>query len=114
MQRARHGDFREISGHSVLTLATLGGAKALEIEHEVGSLEVGKAADLAAFPLRDAGPIHDPEATAVFALPGTPASFVAVAGEVLVRDGVLLGYDQSLEQRVQASADALERWLATT
>ena len=29
-----------------------------------------------------------PIAAAVFALPGTPASFVAVAGEILVRDGV--------------------------
>jgi 5-methylthioadenosine/S-adenosylhomocysteine deaminase len=114
MQRAHHGDFREIDGHTVLTLATLGGARALGIEDQVGSLEVGKAADLAAFPLRNAGPVHDPEATAVFALPGTLASFVAVAGEVLVRDGVLLGYDQSLEKRVQSSANALGRWARTT
>ena len=114
MQRARHGDFREISGHTVLWLATLGGARALGIEREVGTLEVGKAADLAAFPLRSAGPVHDPEAAVVFGLPGTVASFVTVAGEVLVRDGALLGYDAALDQRVQASADALERWLSTT
>ena len=114
MQRARHGDRREMSGHTVLALATLEGARALGIEHEVGTLEVGKAADLAAFPLRNAGPVHDPEAAAVFGLPGTAASFVAVAGEVLVRDGVVLGYDPALDRRVQASADALEWWLSTT
>ena len=114
MQRARYGDFREIDSHTALMLATMGGAKALGMEHDVGSLEVGKAADLAAFPLRNAGPIHDPEAAAVFALPGTLASFVAVAGDVLVRDGVLLGYDSSLEKRVQACADALEDWLSST
>lgn len=114
MQRARFENHREVDGHTVLTLATLGGAKALGIEDHVGTLEVGKAADLAAFPLRNAGPVHDPEAAAVFALPGTPASFVSVDGEVLVRDGMLLGYDETLESRVQASADALERWLRST
>ncbi|HKW46255.1 MAG TPA: amidohydrolase family protein [Gemmatimonadaceae bacterium] len=114
MQRARQRDYRGVSANAVLTLATLGGANALGIEREIGSLEVGKAADLAAFPLRNAGPVHDPEAAAIFALPGTPASFVAVAGEVLVQDGVLIDYDQALEKRVQGSAEALERWLSST
>lgn len=114
MHRARQRDFREISGRTVLTLATLEGARALGIEREIGSLEVGKAADLAAFPLRNAGPVHDPEIAAIFTLPGTPASFVAVEGEVLVRGGVLLAYDESLERRVQGSAEALGRWLSAT
>lgn len=112
-QRARLGSFAEISASDAIRLATLGGARALGVDAEVGSLEVGKAADLAAFPLDSIGPVHDPEAAAVFGLPGTRASFVAVAGHELVRDGVLLAVDPGLEERVQASAEALERWLKT-
>ena len=112
-QRARLGSFSEISASEAIHLATLGGARAIGVDSEVGSLEVGKAADLAAFPLDALGPIHDPLAAAVFGLPGTKASLVTVAGRELVRDGALRGEDPGLENRVQASAEALQAWLRT-
>jgi 5-methylthioadenosine/S-adenosylhomocysteine deaminase len=114
LQRVEHGDSRELTAAEVLRLATLGGAKALDLEGEIGSLEVGKAADLAAFPIGGVRPVFDPLNAAVFALPGVRASFVAVAGKVLVRDGALLNEDPTLEERVQASAHALQAWLETT
>jgi 5-methylthioadenosine/S-adenosylhomocysteine deaminase len=110
-QRARLERFGEMSADTVLRLATLGGAEALNIDGEVGSLEVGKFADLAAFPLRDAAPVHDPLVAAAFALAGTPASFVAVAGRILVGEGALVGRDPSLGERVQYGADMLRDWL---
>ena len=112
-QRARLGSFAEVSASEAIHLATLGGARAIGLDAEAGSLEVGKAADLAAFPLDSLGPIHDPLAAAIFGLPGARASFVAVAGRELVRDGVLLAEDPALQERVQASADALQGWLRT-
>jgi 5-methylthioadenosine/S-adenosylhomocysteine deaminase len=111
LQRARLDSFTEINAKAALSLVTLDGARALGVHHEIGSLEPGKAADLAAFPLDDVGPVHDPISSAIFALPGTRASFVSVAGEVLVRDGKLLDVDADLEQRVQRSADVLQAWL---
>ena len=111
-QRARHGAFHEISAQTALELATIDGARALDMEKSTGSLEPGKWADLAAFPLDGVGPVHDPTVAAIFALPGTLASFVAIAGQVLVRDGRVLADDPSLAERVQSSADALQRWLA--
>ena len=113
LQRARLEQFGEIDASTVLRLATLGGAETLGIDRDVGSLEVGKFADLAAFPLSNAAPVHDPVVAAVFALAGTPASFVAVAGRVLVGEGVLVGGDPTLSQRVQYGAEALQRWLSS-
>jgi len=110
-QRVQLGAAAAIPPFAALSLATLEGARALGLEREIGSLEVGKAADLSAFPLRGGGPVFDPEAHAVLALPGTRASLVTVAGRELVRDGKLLGEDSTLEDRVQRIADALGDWL---
>jgi 5-methylthioadenosine/S-adenosylhomocysteine deaminase len=112
---AHTGDVGTLSAPRALELATLGGARALRLDREIGSLEPGKAADLAAFPL-DAlgrGPTHEPIAAAVLALAGTPASFVAVAGRPLVRGGAVVDADSRLARRVQESADRLQAWLAS-
>jgi cytosine/adenosine deaminase-related metal-dependent hydrolase len=104
-QRARHARHDVLGAREALGMATLGGARALGLEHEIGSLEVGKSADLAC-----AVPVHDPEAAAVFALPGTGASLVLVAGRELVRDGRVLDGDAALAGRVDATACAMREW----
>ena len=116
MANARSSRVDALTAAGALELATLGGARALGIAHEVGSLEVGKFADFAAFPIGASAraPLHDPVAAAVFALAGVSASFVAVAGRALVRDSVPLGSDPALASRVQASADRLQAWLASS
>ncbi|HET9425712.1 MAG TPA: amidohydrolase family protein [Gemmatimonadaceae bacterium] len=111
LQRARIGTHEALSAADVLELATIGGACALGLGDETGSLEVGKAADLAAFEIGHAGPVHDPAAAAVFALDGSRASFVAVAGVPIVVSGKLTRAVPGLSRRVQASADALRDWL---
>ena len=113
-QRARHGRHDVLCARDVLHFATLGGARALGLESEIGSLEPGKGADLTAFPL-DAclAPVHDPEAAAVFALPGVAASLVSVAGRELVRDGRLLAEDPELHARVDGTARAMREWAAS-
>ena len=75
-----------------LELATLGGARALGLDQEIGSLDEGKSADLAAFPLDvlQAQPVQDPESALVFATSGRGAKLVTVAGEELVREGRLV------------------------
>lgn len=110
-QRAHTGAPAAIPASIALSLATLEGARALGLDRDVGSLEVGKAADLAAFPLGGAGPVFDPEAHAVLVLPGTMASLVTVAGREMVRDGKLMDRDPELGDRVQRTADALDAWL---
>ena len=96
-----------------LELATSGGARALGLDTEIGTLDVGKSADFAAFPLlAHRAPVHDPVAALVFAQAGAPAACVAVAGRVLVRDGRILDDDATLPTRVQDTAGLLQQWLA--
>jgi 5-methylthioadenosine/S-adenosylhomocysteine deaminase len=105
----RHDAF---GAHEALQLATIGGARALGIEARVGSLEVGKDADLAAFNTDSARtiPVGDPYSTAIFALPGRSAELVAVKGRVLVERGRAWTADRALAARVQAVGTALATW----
>src|SRR5207244_4353897 len=89
-QRIRLGSSETPDANDVLEMATAGGAQALGLGDSIGTLEVGKQADLAAFALDRTRPTIDPVAAAVFSLTGASARFVAVAGRPLLRDGVLL------------------------
>ena len=102
-----------LAAHDALRLATLGGAQALGLGARVGSLEVGKDADLAAFPLDDATatPVHDPAVTLVHVLAGgVRATLVSVAGQELVRNGVVLHDHAGLDARIAALGERLRRW----
>ena len=100
--------------HQALELATMGGARALGIDDRVGSLEVGKDADLAAFRIDIARtmPVGDPYSAAIFALPGRSAALVAVRGKVVVEKGRVLAADSALAARVQSTGAALAAWAA--
>ncbi len=110
MQRVRLASPDALSAHDALRLATLGGATALGLARQVGSLEVGKSADLAAFPIGVRGPVQDPESAAVLALGGSRASLVMIEGRTVV-DGVPVNGDPDLPARVQQTADLLQQWL---
>jgi 5-methylthioadenosine/S-adenosylhomocysteine deaminase len=95
----------------MIELATIAGARALGIDAQVGSLEEGKQADLAAFAIEPAVPIQDPVAALVFSISGARARFVAVAGRVMIREGRLVSPRPGLAERMQILADALAAWL---
>jgi len=76
----------------VLELATLGGARALGLEAEIGSIEVGKKADLAVLDL--SGPHAQPESAdlvsrIVYSARASDVRHVIVDGKVLVKEGAL-------------------------
>jgi cytosine/adenosine deaminase-related metal-dependent hydrolase len=112
-QRARLGSSETPDAAEVLEMATLGGATAIGIGDLVGSLEVGKEADLAAFALDRSRPTADPVAAAVFSITGADARFVMVAGQPLVRSGVLMNANSRVANRVEELSRALGEWLAT-
>ncbi|WP_404350922.1 amidohydrolase [Phycicoccus jejuensis] len=77
------------SAHAVLRAATIDGARALGLGDVVGSVEVGKRADLVLLDLEKPHltPVHDVHALLVFAAGRADVTDVLVDGEVVVRDG---------------------------
>ena len=72
-------------------MATLDGAKVLGMDHEIGSLEPGKSADMIAVNTLRANmsPIHNPFASLVHNMTGSAVTDVFIAGRSLVRHGQL-------------------------
>lgn len=108
MQKSRFGaDWG--SAELALELATIGGARAIGLDDEIGSLEVGKQADLIVIDLARAHLV--PRATwptnLVYA--GNPNAVISVVvkGEFLVDDGRLTRWDE--QEIVQAGDRAAEQ-----
>lgn len=74
---------------TVLRMATMHGARAIGMDDQVGSLEVGKLADIVAVDLDrpHTQPVYDPVSTLVYAAGRADVRAVWVGGEQVVRDG---------------------------
>jgi 5-methylthioadenosine/S-adenosylhomocysteine deaminase len=88
----REGAAQPISSAELVRMATIEGAKALGLENEIGSLEVGKSADIIAIDISGAGYSETPdiETLLVYSGSGRDVRHVYVAGEQLVADRQLL------------------------
>jgi 5-methylthioadenosine/S-adenosylhomocysteine deaminase len=84
-----------ISSQDLLRMATIEGAKALGLEHEIGSLEVGKAADIIAVDVTGPGysETPDPETLLIYSGSGRDVAHMWVAGQPIVRDRRLVLHD---------------------
>ncbi|MDQ8162220.1 MAG: amidohydrolase family protein [Gemmatimonadota bacterium] len=113
LQSLRLGAPDALTAHAALALATRGGAEALGLGARIGTLEVGKDADLAAFPLDhdDAQPLFDPAVALVHVLAGKVAAvLVTVEGEELVQQGAVIPGDETVSLRLRAWRDRLQQW----
>jgi 5-methylthioadenosine/S-adenosylhomocysteine deaminase len=96
--------------HAALRAATLGGATALGLAAQIGSIEAGKRADLVAVDLGAAelSPCYDPISHLVYAAGREHVTHVWVDGEPKLRDKELLGEAfAGLDARVQLWQNAL-------
>ncbi len=85
-----------VPAETVLEMATINGARALGLEQEIGSLEVGKKADLVVVDLErlHTTPSINPVSTLVYAATGGEVDTVVVDGRVVVAQGRLLTMDE--------------------
>ncbi|MFK7829262.1 MAG: TRZ/ATZ family hydrolase [Congregibacter sp.] len=89
------GDATVMPASSALHMATLGGARALGLEAEIGSIRVGKQADLIAVDLSGPAtqPLYNPLSQLVYACTGGEVTHSWVAGQPLMRGRRLLTLD---------------------
>ena len=95
-----------MSARQSLALATRGGARVLGRENELGTIEVGKLADLVLWKLDDIGHIDivDPIAALVLG-PKAEVKALLVNGEVRVRHGLItaISHEEIAQQAARAS-----------
>ncbi len=94
-------------------LATIRGAEAIGLGDVVGSLEVGKAADIVVHRTTDPGwvPRGDIAHQLLWSTDGRSVRDVVVAGRIVVRDGVCVSVDEDAlrSEAAAARADLLDR-----
>ncbi|MGF1609720.1 MAG: amidohydrolase family protein [Kiloniellales bacterium] len=96
-----------LSCESILEISTLGGARAIGLQHELGALEPGKRADLVirSNELPDAQPNLDVVLQLVMISRTKSVDTVIVGGEIVVRKGRLTQLDEAaVYARARASA----------
>lgn len=101
-----------LSAGEIIKTATLGGASALGLKSEIGTLEVGKQADLIVISLNNIAqmPIHDVYTALLFASNARDVKLTMVAGKIIYRDGVTEKID---EDRLKRELRAMKKKMQT-
>lgn len=88
LQKLIRNDPQALPATKAFEMATIGGARVLGLEKEIGSLETGKRADLITVDLDapNAVPLYDVYSQLVYALKGSNVRDVVVNGREVVRD----------------------------
>jgi 5-methylthioadenosine/S-adenosylhomocysteine deaminase len=102
-----------LSAETVLRMATLDGARTLGLEAEIGSIEIGKQADLILIDTRapHLTPIHHPASAIVYAAKGSDVHTVIVAGRCVVKDRRVVTVDvEEIMQQAARIGMCIQTW----
>ncbi|MBQ0712532.1 MAG: TRZ/ATZ family hydrolase [Porticoccus sp.] len=109
--KAVSGNAGAVDAHTALQMATINGAKAMGWEDQIGSIEAGKSADLAAITLGtiESEPLYNPASQLLYTNAGSRVSHLWVNGAALMIERQL----QTLnEQEVLTKAKQWQRKIA--
>ncbi|WP_428466675.1 amidohydrolase [Photobacterium minamisatsumaniensis] len=97
MQRLKHEDRTIMIPEQVIELATIGGAKALHMEDEIGSLEVGKKADIIIVETQSPNmmPNYNPYATLVYQANPSNVATTIVNGDIVMENRQIQNIDMA-------------------
>ena len=95
-ENGRDSEHGMIDSREALTLATLGGARSLGLESQVGELREGLQADFTVLSLKGTHqlPCYDPIDTVVFSSSGRDVILTVVAGKEVFREGQVIDVDE--------------------
>ena len=114
LQRALARRVDVLGPEALLRLCTIDGARALGLDRQIGTLEVGKEADLCAVSLAapHVRPVHDPLAALFHAARASDVTLTVVQGQILYRDGRSTTLDEvALGKAVERVAERLREAL---
>lgn len=86
-----------VSAEQTLLAATLGGARALGLDNQIGALVEGMQADMAVIDLNGAHqqPVNNPFEALIFSSSGRDVVMTMVAGKEIYRNGQVVTVDES-------------------
>jgi len=113
LQKVQYMDPTVLPAQKVLEMATTDGARALGLEKTVGSLEVGKKADIVLLDFRKPHltPLHNIYANIVYSARGSDVDSVIVDGNILMeeREVKTLDEEEVMERAQKTALDLLTR-----
>ena len=115
LHKLSSGDPKVVTAEEALAMATIGGARALHMENDIGSLEVDKRADLVVVDL-DAlhqTPRYSIYSHLVYATKAADVRTVVIEGRVVMRDRRLLTLNEPvIKRKARAIRERITRSLA--
>jgi cytosine/adenosine deaminase-related metal-dependent hydrolase len=113
IHKARTLDPLTMPAEQVLEMATINGAKAIGLEKDIGSIEVGKKADLVLLDTTqlNLAPTYNPVSNIIYAANGFNVHTTIVNGQILVHEGKLmtLNEEKVIENARERGQQLLER-----
>jgi len=96
LQKITRMDPQALTAKRAVEMATIGGARAVHVEREIGSLEAGKKADLIVLDLDapHAVPLYDVYSQIVYALNESDVRSVIIGGRIVMQDRRVLTMDE--------------------
>jgi 5-methylthioadenosine/S-adenosylhomocysteine deaminase len=96
LQKITRMDPQALGAKQAVEMATIGGARALHMENEIGSLEAGKKADLIVINLNEANalPLYDVYSQIVYALKASDVLDTIIGGRIVMQYRSVLTLDE--------------------
>jgi len=112
LHKVSWGDPTVLPADRVLEMGTLGGAKVLNLEKEIGSIEIGKKADIILIDLDKPHlyPRHDLIANIIYSAQGSDVKTSIIDGQVIMKDYEVKGLD---EEKIKYEANRLAHTLVS-
>ena len=114
LQKIHRLDPTVLPAEEVVWMSTMGGAKALGLDHQIGSLEKGKRADIILLNMRKPHlvPVYDYYSQIVYAAKGSDVETVIIDGEIILESRNFLSLDmEEVYNHVTPIAEAVAKGL---